>query len=342
MRKYFAILTLLFLLSTLWSTAQMVETKATMAISRDSILIGDTLSLFIDIEKDMAQEISIPEFKDGMMTEMIEIIDGPMLDTIRVENRSQLLRLRYIITSFDAGGYIIDSFPLLQGNNELFDTLYARGTALLAVGTFEIDTTKDAIADIRPIIEAPYSWAEFVQDLKNNWIWILIIAILVAALVIGVWWYQKRKLARIEALKALPPHIRAINSLENIHNQKLWQEGKVKEYYSAITDILRTYMEERFGVYAMEMTSTEILNALKGMRTETKLLNSMSSLFEISDLVKFAKVTPEGDECETAYFDAYYYVEQTKPIEVEEPVTEAELLKSDKTTKTQEEIDNEK
>lgn len=336
MRKYFAPLALLFFISTLWTTAQMVETRATMGISKDTMLIGDTVTLYIDIEKDMVQNIAIPDFTDGMLTDKIEIIEGPTIDTISEDNRAVHLRLSYVITAFDAGGYIMDSFPLMIGNAEPFDTLYARGSGLLAVGTFEIDTTKDAIADIKPIIATPYSWDEFVEDLKANWLLFSIIAILVAAIVIGVLWYLKRKRARLEALKALPPHVRALSSLENIRNQRLWQDGKVKEYYSEITDVLRTYMEERFGVYAMEMTSSEILAALKAMHTEAKLMSAMSSLFEISDLVKFAKVTPEGDECETAYFDAYYYIEQTKPVEIIVPNDDVDEAENTKTTKTEE------
>ncbi len=318
MKKYFAIFIAIFGVVTLYSTAQMVDTKARMGISKDSIMLGDTLSLFINIDKDMASEISIPMFKDGKLTDKLEIIEGPIVDTLYDENRTIGLRINYVITAFDAGNYILDSFPVLTGTKEPFDTLFARGNDVLVVGTFAIDTTQDVPEDIKPIQDAPFSWAEFKAYIADNWIVILAILVVIGVIAFGVWWYIKRKRALRAARKAVPPHLRAINSLENIRNQKLWQSGQVKEYFSAITDVLRTYMEDRYGISAMEMTSKEILAALRSMHTEEKLLKSMGELFAMADLAKFAKATPEAEECETAYFDAYYYVEQTKPIEIEE------------------------
>lgn len=322
MKRYFAIFVALFGVMTIVSTAQMADIKAHLGLSRDTILIGDTLTLYIDIEKDIAHDISIPSFKGGKLTETIEIIEGPTLDTLSDKDRVTKLRVKYLITSFDAGNYVLDSFVILSGKAEPFDTVFTLGSALLSVTTFEIDTTKDVAFDIRTILDAPYSWAEFELFVADNWLIILVAIIILAAIAFVVWRYLKRRAAKRNLRRALPPHIRAINSLENVRNKKLWQGGHIKEYFSAITDIIRTYMEERYGIAAMEMTSKEILTALRSMHTEEKLLSAMSELFKVSDLAKFAKALPDSEECETAYFDAYYYVEQTKEIVVEEPGAE--------------------
>ncbi len=298
--------------------AQMVETSARMSLSRDSIMIGDTLRLNIDISKDIATEIAIPTFKENRLTEHIEITGDTKLDTTRIDGRKVDFRLQYTITSFDAGGYILDSFPVLIGKGVPFDTLYAKGGDRLAVGTFEIDTTKDNPIGIKPVLDAPYSWDEFKADVAYNWHWILIFALVIGGTVFGVLWYQRHKKIREEKRKPLPPHIVAIKELERIHHEKLWQSGKSKEYFSAITDTLRVYMDGRYEFGAMDMTSAEILRELKEVAPEQKLQRSMQSLFELADLAKFAKATPEPEDCETAYFDAYYFVEQTKIEVIEE------------------------
>ena len=113
----------------------------------------------------------------------------------------------------------------------------------------------------------------------------------------------------------LPPHIVAIAALEALQNQKLWQNNKHKEYYSALTDILRTYLDGRFEVGAMEMTTDEILEAIKSIDLPKKLEMDVVNLLRDADLVKFAKAMPDASENESAFSKVYYFVEETKPVE---------------------------
>lgn len=314
MRKLFLIFISAFALP-LIAQAQMIDPTAKMVMSVDSIMIGDTLTLGVELTKDFAQEISIPEFKENRLTEKIEIAAGPRLDTISINGRTVVMRINYTITSFDAGAYKLDSFPVLIGMKEPFDTLFARGGDFLKVGTFEIDTTKDQPLDIKPIIDAPYSWAEFNGWLAENW-WIIVAVIIgLGAIGFGVWWWLGRRKAKIEAAISLPAHVEAIGSLERLRNRKLWQNGRTKEYFSELTDILRHYIERRYGVAAPDMTSAEILAALKTLNDDPKITASMRELFGTADLAKFAKMVPSAEECETLYFDAYYYIEHTKEVE---------------------------
>ncbi len=312
---------IILFLSILFSTfgvcdAQLIEPEVSLGLSRDSIMIGDTLRFSVKIKKDMAEVVSIPTFSSSKLTEHVEIVGGPFIDTLPLDGRVQNVEIGYLITSFEAGGHKFDSFPIVIGAKEPYDTLYTTGEEILLVGTYEIDTTKDVPYDIAPIVDVPYSWDEFIFDLKNNWYWIVGALAVLGGIGYGVWWYvrRRRRVALIESL--LPPHLRAIGALEKIRNQKLWQSGRYKEYYSDITDTLRIYMEQQYGFGAMEMTSSEILGELRSVHHEERLLSAMRDLFEISDLVKFAKAVPSAEECETAYFDAFYYIEQTKPKEI--------------------------
>ena len=60
----------------------------------------------------------------------------------------------------------------------------------------------------------------------------------------------------------LPPHQLAMKEIERIKTEKIWQKGQSKEYYTELTDALRTYIKNRFGFNALEMTSSEIIDKL--------------------------------------------------------------------------------
>ena len=116
----------------------------------------------------------------------------------------------------------------------------------------------------------------------------------------------------------LPPHIRAINRLNEIKLNKLWQSGKVKEYHSEVTETLRIYIEERFGIGAMEMTSGEILSDLKKYSDADIACDNLKQILIMADFVKFAKYNPLPDENELSMMNAYLFVNNTKIEEVTE------------------------
>jgi hypothetical protein len=128
----------------------------------------------------------------------------------------------------------------------------------------------------------------------------------------------------------VPAHIVAIEALEKLHNEKLWQNNKHKLYYSGLSDILRTYLAGRFEVGAMEMTTDEIADALRGVENiEQKSKMDLLSVLRDADLVKFAKATPAAEDNELAYSKSFFFVENTKPVEVVEE-SEDEPTKNEK------------
>ena len=290
---------------------QRTEPRVRLELERDTIELGDQITLSVVIDKDLAQDVRVPQFENNMLMEGIEILGTPAIDTLKRDGRELQLRLRYLITSFDAGRYTMKEFPVVVGVEPKFDTVRSADSVVLTVSTFEIDTTTMQIFDIKQPLDAPVVWAEVAPYV---WWGLLGLAVLGGLVWLLVWWRKKRKAALAAA--AEPIHVRAIRQLEELHSQKLWQSGKAKEYFSELTDILRTYLEGRYGIEAMEMTSAEIVGALSDIN-EPKLIEQLRAMFSVADLVKFAKMIPEGTECETAYFDVYYYVEQTKEIVVE-------------------------
>lgn len=287
--------------------------------SEDTIMIGDSFSLTMEIEKDLVQEIQIPEFEDNRLTPEIEITAPMQLDTVFRDGRKMKLRLTFPLTTFQAGDHKLSPLPVISGQTNVMDTIVQGDTLRLYVKTFEIDTATMQIVDIKRPIDTPLIFSEI-----RNYIVLGILAL--SLILIGLFLYKKygyklRKGAKLLRKTLIPPHIKAIDSLHELDSKKLWQSGKYKEYYSMLTDILRTYAQERWGILAMEMTTPEIMEALKNNNADR-----IKELLTTADLVKFAKYSPPLDECIDAMIMATAYVELTKPedsavqtVEVERP-----------------------
>ncbi|MFT4566308.1 MAG: hypothetical protein ACI9FN_001263 [Saprospiraceae bacterium] len=170
------------------------------------------------------------------------------------------------------------------------------------------------IAEIKPIIEEPVKFSDY----------LLYFIIIGVVLLLGLlyWWYskyQEKKAQEILATPApviIPPaHKVAMNKLQDLRSQQLWQEGKVKEYQSELTYIVREYLENRYDILALESTTDEIINKyLKGL-LDGEDVNSLQRILQVADLVKFAKATPDEEIHESFMNEAVRFVEKTKKTE---------------------------
>ena len=285
----------------------------TAHIDPDSIMIGDRFDYVIDVEKDLVQEVDFPVFepRDGKL----ELVESFPVDTLLRDGRHLKLRKRYRLAAFDEGKYNLGVAQVLYADKNILDTLYGRDSLRLQVATFQIDSTSQSIYDLKPQKTLPFRLCE----IKDYITWGLFILLLLAA---GAWglhrWLAKRGKGFGDLFKPappLPPHVAAIQALETLHNQKLWQNNRHKQYYSGLTDILRTYIAGRWGISAMEMTSDEIIEAMRGQELPDKARMDLTSILRDGDLVKFAKAMPDAEENEADYLKAYYFVEETKLVE---------------------------
>ena len=296
----------------------------TSHISADTVMIGDRVTLTIEVDADVMQNIVFPTFDftqnipEGAEQQepSIEVINDFAPDTIRQEGRRVLLRKRYEMAVYDEGIYKLGRAQALYLDKNIVDTLFAEREEELFVKTFQIDSTMTTVRDLKPQMTLKLRFAEFGGYLG--------IALAVALLLTGVIYLLVRYLHKrgkhlSDLFKPAPPvpaHIMAIEALEKLRNEKLWQNNKHKLYYSGLSDILRTYLAGRFEVGAMEMTTDEISDALREVDIEHKSKMDLLSVLRDADLVKFAKATPEANDNELAYDKAFYFVENTKPVEV--------------------------
>lgn len=123
-----------------------------------------------------------------------------------------------------------------------------------------------------------------------------------------------------------PPHEIALEKLRAVEQEKIWQKGEVKRYYSELTDIIREYTELRFSFLAMESTTDEIIYKMRNVVIDKEQKENLQELLQHADLVKFAKANPLPDEHKRYYDMAVGFVQKTKrdtPVETIETMEEA-------------------
>lgn len=312
-------LPLLFLTVAAWCAAAQNRPVVTAYVEPDSIMIGDRFRFVIEVEKDLVQTVSFPHFTGDSAT--LELVRSLPADTLERDGRRLKLRKEYLLAAFQEGRYNLGCGEVLYADKNIVDTLRGSDSVFLNVATFEIDSTSHGIFDLKAQKGLPFRFGEIGGYVK----WGVVILLLLCAAAYAL----KRVLARygkglgdlFKPAPPQPPHVVAIRALEALHHQKLWQNNRHKQYYSGITDILRTYIAARYGIGAMEMTSDEIIEAMRGIDLPQKSAMDLTAILRDADLVKFAKATPDAEQNESDYFKAYYFVEETKQ---EDPETAGE------------------
>lgn len=336
MRKRFFtyLLIVLFFGCAFWGTAQEERSgagvpKVEAFLSVDSLWIGDQFTLDVEVEKDLTQVIDFPSFfkeegKPGLIGDKVEVLAELPVDTLERDGRQVKIRKRYVLTVFDAGNYNIGVFPALYLDKNVVDTLYTRDSLRFFVETFPIDTLTMQIHDIKAPLPAPV--------LPQEWLgWFMLLfwglQLLFAIIYIFHRWRRSRKPGAKRIKRPTePPHVTAIRELEKLQGEKLWQNQRHKLYYTRLTDIVREYIEGRYGVNAMEMTSDEIIEALTELDIPARSHEQIQRLLSTADYVKFAKYVPDAEDNEMSWSDAYYFVEETKFLAAD-PMAEPENRK---------------
>ncbi|MBQ0080359.1 MAG: hypothetical protein KBS95_02255 [Alistipes sp.] len=321
--KNIVLLATFALLPTLYSWGQPPQVSA--RLSADTVMIGDRFTLEIDVEKDQVQMVAFPAFQtskdsssDVGQENSLELMEDFPVDTLKRDGRRFILRKRYSLSAFDEGVYSMGRPAILYADKNIVDTLYARDSLRIVVATFQIDSTSHALFDIKPQKTLKFKF----KEISGYLLYTLILFVILAVAVYLLQRYLKSRGRSITDLfKPVPPppaHLVAIEALELLKNKKLWQNGKHKEYYSALSDILRTYIAGRWGIGAMEMTTEQVVDSIKDIEIAQKNRMDLMNVLRTSDLVKFAKAEPEASENEAAFDMSFYFVEDTKPVEVTE------------------------
>ena len=295
--------------------------KAVASLDTSSIRIGEQVQMKLDATLPRNARVHWPVLADTAFAP-VEIVGHSKVDTVET-SRNAYLQFRQIltVTCFDSGYKTIPPIPIeyqLPGDTARLKTF--TDSLVLHVRTVEVDTTK-AIRDIKAPLQAPLSLSE----LRPFFTGIALVGLIVAA----IWYYLwRRKLNKplfpVIRKPQLPPWQYALEAFSSIEGRKLWQNGRVKEYHTEITDVLRQYLENQFRIPAMEMISTDIMEAIATDATFETSAGMLWQILELADLVKFAKEMPLPAENDRSLSNARNFVLNTKPAETATKVAGSE------------------
>ena len=301
-------LLLLFLLLVTLFHSNLWAQKITVNASLDSTVmwIGNQTHLTFEISQQPNQKVGMPVFSDSIIGGL-ELVEPVKIDTLKSPDGHILVKQHYLVTAFKDSLLYIPSFPFILNG----DTVWSKSLSLKVVQPFKIDTASNAIADIKPVFQPKYNWL--------NLLFIILIVLAIHGIIILLLFIYRKYIKKTPVLDSkemkllLPPYVVALSELDKIKQDKPWQQGRTKEYHTELTDIIREYIERVFSLNSMEMTSEEILEHLRNLRSDQKTAYSgLKQILKLADLVKFAKWNPTTDEHELSLSNAYLFVNQTK------------------------------
>jgi hypothetical protein len=305
----------LYLTGTCYAQTTKVEAK----LQEYTIKIGEQTKLFLVVDQQANQRVVFPALLDTISSK-VQIVSINKADTLVDQKDADHITVTqsYLITSFDAGTQILPAFKFITADGTL------KSNALtLQVQTVKVDTTK-AIYDIKQPIAVKYTFWDLLRD---NWLTVAIVLAIIAA-IIGLIIYLVKRPKRQDVVKvhkpAIPIHTVAVEKLNALKNRELWQQGQFKLYHSELTDIIREYLEQRYGVKTYEKTTEEILESPKIQGITPEYLGVLQQILLLADLAKFAKFNPLPHENVESMDNALAFVLKTKQDAHQAPGTKAE------------------
>lgn len=288
--------------------------KVTASLDSATILMGRIDTLRLIVERDAAVQGVFPLFNKaghgGYVTLFNDTIElgAPVMDTVGQEGGRIIERLRVPVQVFDSGFYRLPPFIYL--------------TASDSVGSNEVDLTvvpvkvgeNDAISDYRDITDpSDRSFWDWMPDWLYDlwWMWLLLIAAIAAAVYFGRKYRKTGKFITLPDKPQPKPWTVALERLDALKAKNLWENGMEKEYFTQLTDILRDYLADRFGINAMEMTSRQIMQTLADQADVREKRGYVRKILDVADFVKFAKVRPLPADNVEAFDNAVNFIKET-------------------------------
>jgi len=297
----------LFILCSLLALNLMAQVNVDIKIDSLQLLVGEQTGITLEVGCGAKQNVEMPVFQPGQqLVEGVEMVEMRPCDTTYLnEGQRMQVSRKYIITAWDSSFYYIPPFEVMVDGKK-----YSSKNLALKVATLDVDTIHvDRFFGPREEMEAPFAWADWKLVVWFSFIFVLLcvcIAVMIVSLKTGKPLIQiiRRKIKE-------PAHKVALEEIEKIKQERTWAQEDSKEYYTQLTDTLRTYIQDRYGFSAMEMTSDEIIERLT-QENDEEALNELRELFRTADLVKFAKYTTLINENDANLMTALEYINQTK------------------------------
>lgn len=311
MKKFSYTIFSLFVMMSVF-TASASNTLVSAKMDSTVLLMGKKTAIHVEVVQDKGAKGYFTNEEDKMLTGFVEVSERTAPDTIDLGNDRIQINRDIIVQSFDSGMYVIPALKYVVGK----DT-FKSSELTLKVIPVKIDSMTN-VHDYKPVAEPPFFLTDYIPEfiLKYWWLILLVLLVIAGGVYAYIKWFKTGELPLIKKVKLIPPYDEAIMNLTQLKSEHLWEAGQDKEYFTRLTDILRNYIERRFDVNAKEMTTSQLVEALRKNEETMPVNEQLTKILEMADFVKFAKMRPMPEDNEVAYQRALNFVNETKPVEI--------------------------
>ncbi len=306
--------------------AQQVEVEGKVADTK--VQVGKPFTLDLSLKVPYGWFVEWNDFAQDTLSEQIDILKRGNVERTADADSNVIVKQQLTLMTFDTGQIVLPSVGLKYAKS--FDDPMRLEAFTDPVRLYATTMAVDTTLAYKPIVEplaAPIT-------MKEVFPWIL--AVLLAMLLgLGIWLFLRRRKTRVDedgnVIKGpvIPPYDKAVDELKRLREEKMWQSGKVKEYFSSLTDIAREYIEGQFGLNAVEMTTDDILDEIKPLHFPKETYNKLKDTMEVADLVKFAKYSASTLESDTALGNMTDFVNESyahyQKMKAEEEAQQAQM-----------------
>jgi hypothetical protein len=262
---------------------------------RSELTIADRLTFAIEATVDEAYEVELPRLASQL--ESFGIVDfrgeGPVL----VDKARKRLTRTYVLEPFLSGEYTIPAMKVAFWKHDAAQDRHELETEPLTLKVRSLLPEAAAglkIHDVLPPVPLPRR--------PVPWTWVALAVAVLAALAAAVVLRRRRRAEPQAAARIPPAHEIAFGELQALVAEKLAEQGEIKRFYQRLSDILRRYIERRFGLHAPEQTTEEFLAALHAAPAFPAQYRSLLAAFmNHCDLVKFAEHRPQPPDVQRTF-----------------------------------------
>jgi hypothetical protein len=264
------------------------------SIDKNNILIGDQITLRLELKSSEVGTVKWPSFSD--LPKGLEMVGAP-----KQTKEGEIATMTVVLTAFEKGTYVIPALTIEFPKGKTIKTEPIK----IEIRTVTVDTSKD-IKDVKPPLEVPFRFRDALPYILG--------AVAAALLAWAIFYFVKKRKTKERILPTIPSrpaHELALEALRKLEAERLWQNGRIKDYHSKLSDIIRTYVDRRYDLPAKEMTSEDILSSDRILLLSDDQRKQIEEILTLADLVKFAKFLPDPAQNESVLRFATSFVEAT-------------------------------
>ena len=319
--------------------AQQVEVDG--KVESTDVQVGKPFTLDLSLKVPYGWFVEWNDFAIDTLSEQLDIIKRGEVERTADADSNVIVKQQLTLMTFDTGQVQVPPIALKYARS--FDDPNRLKAYTDPIRLYSTTMTVDTTLAYKPIVEPIAAPVKF----KEVFPWILGALVLVL-IALGIWYWSKHRKPKVDADgnigrgPVIPPYDKAVGDLKRLREEKIWQSGKVKEYFSSLTDIAREYIEGQFGVNAVEMTTDDILEEIKPLHFPKETYDKLKDTMEVADLVKFAKYSASTLESDTAlnsmtdFVNESYAQYQKQKAEEEARLAQTKNLKQEETAEKEE------